>query len=162
MGLDLPADTGTNNLRAQIRSASASTPWRLRALVQCGLFQTGNDCGLVLQESSSGRLILFGLAQAGGNRNQPVVEVGRYSSPTSAPTVVYEGAAPAGAKGVWLEIADNGTTRQFSVSADGRAWRVIYTEARTSFLTPDYWGSGADAASSLAGPSMTLMQWEVQ
>jgi hypothetical protein len=159
MDFQLPAATSTTQLPGEGGSPAPPPPWALRALVQCGLHQTSNACGLLLREQSTGRLVVFGLNQAGSNRNHPVVQVARYTTTTTAPTVAYEGAA-SGSR-LWLSIQDDGTNRIYSVSSDGRKWKSVFTEVRTTFLIPTEYGAGGEAVSTVAGPSLGLIHWEV-
>jgi hypothetical protein len=160
--LDLPADTGGNNLRALTRAIPGGTPRALSALVECDLMQTGNRCGLVLRETLTGKLIFFGLARTGPVTAQAVVTVDRYDDPAAAPAAVAALAAPAGARGVWLRIEDDGTNRKYWISQGGLRWKLAVSESRADFLIADEWGLGGEAANAAMGPGVSLVVWEVQ
>ena len=60
----------------------------------------------------------------------------------------------------WVKIADDGTSRIISVSADGNVWVPFHTVAHTDFLTPTGVFFGIEARNSTFGASLLIDSWE--
>jgi len=109
--------------------------------------------GLVFR-SSSGGVITFSFAQ--GN-----FKVERWNNETSF-NAQSSNLSPAGAVGtvVWLRIEDDNTDRKFYWLPDGRNALLIYTESRTSFITPDQIGFYTTPSGSGLDSGLTVLSLE--
>ena len=59
--------------------------------------------------------------------------------------------------GLWVQLADDGTNRTWSVGPDGQSWMSLLTEANTTFVTPTKLLIGL--ASDLANLSVLVDSW---
>lgn len=117
--------------------------------------------GLVLRESSSGKLVLVSqLLYSGNGTNNPLFYLQNYNSPTSWNANVASGPAPAGPL-LWIQVSDDGTNRIVRLSGDGQHWPVFSTLARTTFITPDQIGIVLNGNISPAGIGVNLVSWKV-
>lgn len=91
--------------------------------------------GLCWRESSSGKLVTAG----NGFSVSPNIQVIRWTNSTTS-TTAYQTVAGHNVPPRWLRIADNNTSRIFSISADGVNWVTIHTIGRTDHMTADQVG----------------------
>lgn len=61
---------------------------------------------------------------------------------------------------IWQRITDDGTNRIFYTSADGVGWVQMYSTTRTTFITADTIGWGANAQNPTYNMTMTLLHWQ--
>lgn len=153
------AGSGTN-LRCRVKSAPA-TPYTITAYVIPAIFQKSfHSCGLIFRQSSDGKIHVFDFL---GDTTANAISL-RSSKFTNATTfsAQYQ-ATPIPTPFNWLRIADNGTNRICSYSADGQNWHVYHTIGRTDFLTADqvgfYVGSENSAVPNL-DVGMSLLSWK--
>lgn len=154
--------TGSDNIRIYKKSAP-STPYTITAAIllvaDLADASPGFDGGLCFRQSSDGKLHVFGLS-VNSTRQARLVGV-KYTNPTtfSAGYFDYDFVSAGFASAVvWLRIADNGTNRICSISADGQTWQAIHTIGRTDFLTADEVGLYIDPW-GCAGTA-TLVSWK--
>ena len=103
--------------------------------------------GVYLLESSSSKLIMLTL----NNQGSFYISAERWNNFTS-PTASFVGQfnLASGVSGSddsfphWFRIRDDGTNRYMEISFNGHEWVQILSEARTTFITPDYIGWGGD------------------
>lgn len=132
--LSCPSDTADS--RKCLTRALPPTPYALHFRVDGGPFPTNFQAvGVFVRESSSGKFVFFELQGSGSQ-----VGAATYNSATS-------GVASIGAAGVsgfahvkWLRITDDGTTRAYDYSTDGRIWIGVASHTHTTFITPDEYG----------------------
>jgi hypothetical protein len=141
-----PAHSGTN--WEYITQPAPSAPWTVRVKVMSvypGMANYSN-CGIVLSDST-GNIIAFSLTYAGTNNGLALGQTVYYNGATS-----YNGTPQGGwfgYMGTWyyMQVQDDGTNLNFSVSYDGLVFYPIYSASRTAFLAsgPTLVGVGVDA-----------------
>lgn len=105
--------------------------------------------GIYLLESSSNKLIMFGV----NFQSSFFICAERWNSLTS-PTASFSGTvnlpiptSPYGSDNSWphwFRVRDDGTNRNFEFSYNGLDWKLVLAESRTAFITPNYIGWGGD------------------
>jgi hypothetical protein len=154
-----PSAGAVNACRLRTR-AVPTAPYVLSGLISPTAKKAGAVAwGLFVRESSSGKFMAVRMAYNANGLLQ-VVKFTNPSTVSSAPVNEAVGTWPEGT--LWYRIEDDGTNLKFSVSTDGRGWRLLYTEARTTFLT-----GGADEAGFLVDPDngdvvASLLAWSTQ
>ena len=58
-----------------------------------------------------------------------------------------------------MQLEDNNTNRLWKYSADGLHWIQVYSESRTSFITPDEIGFYVEESGNAYSAAMTLLSW---
>lgn len=153
-----PAGTGVN-LRIR-KKAAPSTPYTITAgFLPAALAFTTQSMGLCFRQSSDGKLATFTLTcTTGAYQFQPL----KYTSATVF-SAAYTGARSFFTPGLgmlWFRIADNGTNRILSYSADGDNFIAFHTIGRTDFLTADEVGWYVDEETNVYDCGMTLVSWK--
>lgn len=156
--LSAPA-SASHSVRALVKTAPA-TPYTITAA-----FLTSNvavnylACGLLFRQSSDGKLVTLQRETNSGFTSGWGVNSLTFDSPTAVVSeVAVIGALGFGVQ--WLRIADNGTNRICSFSADGQNWQVLHTVSRTSHLTADQVGIFCDSLNGSWPSNMTLLSWK--
>jgi hypothetical protein len=168
--LTIPASGGASgdNHRFIVRSVPA-TPYTVTAFVAFRWsYENFSRGGLYLRNSGSGNLIMHGFdhGASGGTSGMPPFAVMKYTSPTafSATYTLTTPPTPYGwpfSKGIWLRLADDGTTRTFSTSVDGFVWTTVHSVGHTDFITPDQIGIGLNGYNGTRTNHLSLMSWNV-
>lgn len=114
------------------------------------------EAGLVWRQSSDGKLSGFHFQQS---TSGVFLEIDKLTNATTF-SAVYLARNCNGltVNPVWLRIADDGTNRKCSVSADGVNFHEFHSVGRTDFLTADQVGFFINAYS--AATQMTLLSWK--
>lgn len=147
----LVIDMGASNasaLRGAIQPLTA-TPWAITG----GLKITETPfnfryCGLVISDGTKFELFEY---QDGGTPVSPgpALQVQTWNNSTTVlSNLVSTQAAPI----PYMKITDDGTNRQFLISADGRNYALIYTETSATFFTPTEAGFACNVNNN-SGPS---------
>ncbi len=152
--LEAPANS---RMSMRIRAKAApSTPYTITIAVLPLLWPANYDfIHLGWRQSSDGKLVHIRFGYVSDWR----LSVIKSNSPTSDSATyvdyVWRRDCP-----LFLRIADDGTDRICSYSADGQHWMTLHTVGRTDFLTPDqvFWGVDTRVATQKAG--CTLLSWE--
>lgn len=160
-GIYLLAPTGTAGISFRIRKKAApATPYTITAcLLPHWIANNNSYVGLCFREAATGEI------SAWGPRINSTVGTGvtlsglKYTSPTAF-SASYADLGWGMPQPVWLRIADNGTNRICSFSADGQNWIAIHTVGRTDFLTADEVGFFADANQTTYPVGVTLLSWQ--
>ena len=119
-----------------------------------------SQAGIVLVESSSGKLVMF---QCNSSGVQTGVSVAKFNSPTSWNATYISVASKPSAFGVlYLRIQDDNTNRICSFSFDGVNFIQVHSVSRTDYITPDKIGIGVDAANSSYSAGLALLSWKVE
>ncbi|UTU10023.1 putative tail protein [Caulobacter phage RB23] len=103
-----------------------------------------NAVGIMLRESATGKLVLLGCEVAGSSFTVPMRQV-RYSRlPGLSGFTANDYGRPSPSIPQWYRISLTGSTLKAEVSADGKFWRTIVTQAVTTGFTtkPDQIGLG--------------------
>jgi hypothetical protein len=119
--------------------------------------------GLCWRKSGTGELVIFYVYASGDNRSEQYCGVGKLSSPTvftSNYLSVYFASLMGYGPCLWLRIADDGTNRVCSYSADGQNFVTVHSVGRTDFLTADEVGFFADANNASYPAGLTLLSWK--
>lgn len=146
-----------NNLNCRVKTAP-STPYVITAaFLPRFISLTANFGGLLFRESSSGKLATFHLE---ADTNAMNLVANKYTNPTTFSAAyssrgLYTMSCPA-----FLRIADNGTNRICSYSADFENWAVFFSVSRTDFLTADQVGFFCGDSSNTYTPAVTLLSWK--
>jgi hypothetical protein len=157
-----------SNLTGRLKAAPA-TPYTVTALVLAPpMIKNNHGWGLLLRNSSSGRIRTFGIAEfvASATVPGPAIMVWGTTSATAA-FADFSYAQPIGAIVRWYRIADDGTTLTFSISEDGQNWLTIYAEARATYVTggPDQIGFFAGTQNTAApnhDQPVSILSWREQ
>lgn len=159
---------GSNNVRARTKAAP-STPYVITVgflfigdLFAGGASGLANEAGLVFRQSSDGKLVAFIMGQVANlalrKWTSPTVFSAEYFNSASSGWIWNQGSI------IWMRIADDGTNRICSISADGQNFIPVHTVGRTDFLTADEVGvmvrADSTSAGSLGGAGMTLLSWK--
>lgn len=154
-GLLLTA-TGTAGEDWHLRVMLApATPYTVTARFLFGGNFTGSTAmGLVFRESGSGKFVHFGVA----GTTPFAWQVNNYSNPTTYSSTPANGKYMSD---IFWRIADNGTSRICSVSADGINFYPVYTVGRTTFLTADQIGFVLNTGSASFDNGLTVISWVV-
>lgn len=147
------------NYSCRVHAIPAS-PYTITMAVRFfGLEENFNITGMVLRESSSGKLFTWGPRSEGERSN---VNSRKQNSPTSHNSEPVN--RPISPPGLWFfRIVDNNTNLLFQYSADGKNFATFFTEARLTWLTSgadqvgifmaNYNGTGPD-------PILSVLSWE--
>jgi len=159
-GLALAVPTQASlNLSARVKSLAASSNYTATGCFWINMQQSANTSsfGLVLRESSSGKLVQYATGLATGFGRQQYVN--NLNSPTSYSST------PGGIIGIesgnpiWLRIVDDGTNRRFRFSYDGVNFYEIFANGRTSFITPDQIGFYIDSVGLANTATINCISW---
>lgn len=131
--LALASSTSSDNITMIVKTAP-STPWEVTARI-CMVTLNNNwlGGGIVLRESSTGKIMMFGPAfyQTRG------LDVSRWNSTTSNSSDTTGGSvwATLGCSPGYMRVKDDGTNLTFSASADGISFAQFNQQSRTAFLS---------------------------
>lgn len=134
--------------------AAPSTPYTKTAFLNFLYF---SFAGLVFRESGSGKIVVYGFADNSGATTMAAI---KYTSPTAFSAIYSQvNLHVFNTPGIWLRIADNGTSRISSYSLDGVNFFAFHTVARTDFLTADQVGIAINANNTSFASILNLMSW---
>jgi hypothetical protein len=128
------ASTASDSNRILVKSAPA-TPWTFTVKYQIGTMAANFlNSGICLRESSTGKLISWGLCYNTSGSVGWTSLVSRWNSPTSyssSPLVAVLGTPSA----FFYRVTDNGSNLIYSASLNGQDFSIaLLTESRTAFL----------------------------
>lgn len=132
--LQFPGPASGNQLRGAFRSIP-STPYVI-TLGAIFTFYTANyrAGGLALRASASGKLISWGPWSDTGFRLRQWTDATTFNADYLSAVNNYQ------MPPMWLRVADDGSTRTWSFSLDGRNFVTVATNGHTDFLTADQVG----------------------
>jgi hypothetical protein len=159
----LTAPTSTRNWRLRARTLTPSSNYTATAYIEAaGVSPTSSNrwyTGIGLRNATSGSFITFGPSLYAAASIGAQLTIYRWTNATtfSASSFEQSTSALAGA-GVlnWLRIRDDGTNRYFEYSPNGVDWILVFSEGRTTFITPDQFIFGADNEASGADCKIRL------
>jgi hypothetical protein len=151
----LTAPTSTRNWRLRARTLTPSSNYTATAYIEAaGVSPTSTNrwyTGIGLRNATSGSFITFGPSLYAAASIGAQLTIYRWTNATTFSASSFEQAtsALAGA-GVlnWLRIREDGTNRYFEYSPNGVDWILVFSEGRTTFITPDQFIFGADNEAS--------------
>jgi len=157
--LETPS-SGADDLHIRIKSAP-STPYTITTAWLPNLYPGNYSmCGLVWRDSASSKLQSHMIVRSNTAASTLGIQVSRYSGPTgylSNDAFVDAATLCLGGGPVWLRIADDGSNRAASISADGYTWHTVWSGTRTTHLTPDQVGFFVNGNTVAAAG--TLLHW---
>lgn len=146
----IPADSGVSarsalNLRGRTRSLSPTSNYSAEFYLD-GLVPAVSSSGMYwfigmnLVDSVSGKTILFGIGDTSGASSTVNIVLETQTAASGTGAAVVQDTATAAPYPHWLRIRDNGTTRFYEYSYNHLDWVTNYSEARTTFITPNQIG----------------------
>jgi hypothetical protein len=146
---------GGHSVAMAVQALGVTAPYYARCAFMAASPPTFWYGGLVLRESSSGKLLLWGV------RGDGTLAGHYYSSPVVFGSFITGGGTPPPAamkSGMWwFEIYNDGTNNRYRMSPDGRHWaEVIPSELNNAHLVADQIGFGVNGAAALDGPQIVV------
>lgn len=149
---------GSVNLRIR-EKATPSTPYTITAAFLPAIINAGG-MGLSWRDSVGGRIEVLQAALNTAAGAEWTRALYTFSSVTGFNGTVLS-AKPAPAFGlVWLQCSDDGTNRIVRYSADGYTWIELYSELRSTYLTPDRVGFYLGNTNADYPISTLLISWK--
>ena len=156
MSVAFPA-SGSDEYRGN-EVALPSTPFTIDGCftVAMNSAQFVNTMGLY--DTDGTKLVTYGVSQFSGGA--PGVYVGHWTNVTTSSSFPFTTATALSAGGQYcLRWNDDGSDINLSLSEDGGfSWALMYSESRTTFLTPTDIGWGGDPANNKPA-ALTLTSW---
>jgi len=142
-----------------LEQALPSTPWTVTAFWRgTALAAPYGNFGMVLRNSSNGKLITFGANNWHGIGDLSLIT---WNSVTASFGNTQMKCGMASGYGYWTRIRDDGTTRYYEISADSQTWIPATSHSSSTFITPDYVGMYGDTESTTYKLYVELLSWEV-
>lgn len=140
-GIALVSGNTGGALRLRVKTAPGTPYTYTVGMLGIGVGDQTDEYGACWRESSSGKIVVAGVSShvpaATGTLN-----VYKWTNETtfsaSYSTAVYP--KDVGGPLRFIRLADNGTNRIISLSADGQTWVAIHTAGRTDFMTANQVG----------------------
>lgn len=154
--------TGSNNQSAErYKSAPGSTPFTITMAFHGLLGPEGfAQIMMIGRESSSGKLINFGVQHPSSGRTQLLINklgnTGGFNSQyftRDLTEYMFVGSV------MWLRIKDDGTNRISQISNDGVLWFTVHSIGRTDYCTCNQFGFQAAGSANYA-PCTRIFHWE--
>jgi hypothetical protein len=148
------------NVRFLSRSVPA-TPWTITAAFGRFTIATGNqNVGLMVRESSTGKLIGFGLTMG----QNTTLYAWKWTNPTTYSGQSYANRALPWEAARFLRIADDGTNLKFSYSADGENFVQLHSVSRTDYLAsgPDHVGPYVNSGTNNGALYAHCLSWKAE
>jgi hypothetical protein len=145
-GERITALTSTRSWRLRTRTLTPSSNYTATAYLEAAGKSAINSwwTGIGLRNSSSGSFVMFGPVMLSTGVD---LVVSRWTDATtfSATQILPNAyALSGGCIPNWLRIRDDGSNRYFDYSFNGVDWTLLFSEGRTTFITPDQFFFGAD------------------
>lgn len=129
--------SGTVNVRG-IYETLPSSPWQFDLkLSLIGIVGNFIETGIMLRQSSTGKVIIFGP----GYRGSQEIDVTYWTSATAFSSVAFSGYLQSYTP-MYFRVKDDGTNLIFSISRDGVGWVAVFTASRTAFFSGSADGIG--------------------
>jgi hypothetical protein len=139
--------------------AAPSAPYSIRAKILC-TFMAGTNSGMAFgfRENATGELHL--LCYHYNASVPPELRALRFNSPTSFSAAVGTTTIPL-VTPTWFKLEDDNTNKKLYSSVDGINWMLHYSEARTTFMTPDqiFFGAILQTANAF-DTQITMLSYE--
>ncbi|MGN6700005.1 MAG: hypothetical protein ACTHMR_17765 [Thermomicrobiales bacterium] len=155
--LSAPAVAG-DQIRALVKSVPAAPYTVTIAIIPAVPGLNYAQCGLVLRESSSGKLALLNYCCDTTQNTGYRVQTQKFTNPTTFSASSITLPAPTGHP-LWLRLQDDNTNRIASVSLDGVNFWQIHSVGRTDFLTPDQIGLYVNTNQGTYPTAMNVLHW---
>lgn len=157
-GERITAPSSTRNWRLRVRTLSPANTYTATARLEAaGAYVSGANAwnaGIGLRASGSGSFITWGPYTYNSAGYYAAAAVIRWTNATTVSAISWASPAyilPGGRIPDWWRIVDNNTNRYFQYSLNGLDWITVFSEGRTTYITPDQFlfganneGSGAD------------------
>jgi len=158
---------GGNTLASHARvKAIPATPYTVQVAILENLNPNVNSggsgftaCGLVLWDSSGTKNIYFVELLVSGAGTGYFVAAANWNdfAGSFSGNLVDNGLSPGLGSLLWLQIADDGTTRSYATSTDGVHFQTFYSNVDTAFLVPDRIGYVGNDGGGNAGYGCTIL-----
>lgn len=163
-GLYLKGVPGTGIQFRIAKKAIPSAPYTVTIGFQPLALNTANgdalDFGMILRESSSGKLVAFGdQSVQNGNTTRYVTKLATPNGPTYTNYTAIAQNLSFLSHIHWMQIHDNGTNRICKYSVNGIDFEQFHSVGRTDYITPDEIGFYITCGSSTAGCAMWIIHW---
>lgn len=155
--------SATVNIRAEYQTLSPTSNYTVTAYVN-SVSANANEwaSGLMLRNSGSGALIVFGPGWHSTDGAGRLMGVKKYSSATAHNSNgAFYSTASVGGSPNWLRIRDDGTNRYYEYSFNASDWFPHQSVIRTDFITPDQIGWGCLNTSTGQPGTLRLRSWSV-
>lgn len=160
-GIVLSAPNATTNSLAIRKKTAPATPYTITAAFLANIDTSAGGAGyfgLCFRQSSDGKLHGFHFELISGASWVCALQSYKWTSATAfSASYLAVNQSPVQSSVFWLRIADNGTNRICSVSADGQTWTAFHTVGRTDFLTADEVGFMVNPVTAIT--NATLLSW---
>jgi hypothetical protein len=147
-----PSPGSGDNWHLRVKSIPTAPYTVTMGLIPSNAAYTSTYFGLVLRNSSSGNLVVWGFIF---NTFALRMWLAKYNSPTSFSADYFRDVSPT-TKPFWLRMKDDNTNRIAGFSADGVNYTDIHSIGRTDFTTPDQIGYGVGTASGATQNNVTI------
>lgn len=144
--------SGANAMRGRIQSIpnnNSDGSWSVTMRFKQWTRGSFHECGLILRDSISGRLVFFGHSHSQAN----IVKQNWNSATSFSSSTDYNETYSAGSfpPELWLRIENDGANNSFQYSlTDGATWNELASESETAWLTnpADQAGYAGDCTAS--------------
>lgn len=144
--LSIPS-VANQNFRVESRALSPASNYTVKAAIDVHAAIPATTVyfhsGLVLMDSATGKLIHFGISKHAATTTMGV-QVRTWTNATTWLDILAHDIFNLMPPPRWLRIRDDNTNRYYEYSINGQDWQLLWTQARTTFITPDKIGWGAD------------------
>lgn len=155
------ADNGGSYSTCIRKKAAPSTPYTITAAFKPVLDIAVSGFGFFgigWRQASDGKLVRVGVENYTAS-NTALFLIQKFTDATSfSANYVSANSSTSFRDLIWLRIADDGSNRKVSVSADGQNWMQIHSVGRTDFMTADEVMFWVDPYSM--GTGMSLLSWK--
>jgi hypothetical protein len=146
--MSAPAQGATDTLRIQYRTLSPTSNYTATACLELGFAPFSGPHGF-LAVGDGTKWVTIGISFESGGATW---FVSYWNSSTSLNSRLFTGAASSIVTAIglpkWWRIKDDGTTRFYQFSSDGIDFSTVYSEGRTTTLTPTLIGWGMNPRDS--------------
>ncbi|AXQ68299.1 tail protein [Caulobacter phage CcrBL10] len=137
--------SASGDIQRGVFKALPSGDWSLTAKIADHLAPVYyNAVGVMLRESSTSKIVLFGCEVAGSSFSVPMRQVRFSRLPGLSGFTANDYARPSPSLPQWYRLSLTGSTLKAEVSVDGKFWRTVVSQAVTTGFTvkPDQIGLG--------------------
>jgi hypothetical protein len=151
------ASDATLNLRGRVRTLSPTSNYTAEFRLDAVYPPATTTSiywffGIILVDSATGKTILFGVGDLSNASATVNMVVAQWPAVTGAGASTVTSSAFPAPHPQWWRIRDDATTRYYEYSFNRFDWQPAYSEARTTYITPNQIGYAViNTATSLTG-----------
>ena len=147
------------NLHCEVRPLPATTKWRVTAAIRMFQFSLMYTLGgVILLDSASNKCKVASVQYISspdfGFFFQNFSNLSTFVSTYAGTGTFYQNSD------VWIRLEDDGTNLKFYVGLDSETFFLIFSHARTTYLTPDKIGFAVSPQNSTRGAAVKLLSWK--